>query len=177
MTPDDKPTPNSFEDLISSFQVLHIVSEALSQIRSGNDAAAVTPTISRIHQKFKQCEQLLDNLPGGSMTRRDQLEEIEQLRQSLQRKRLLLDRYAKHDVISRVISQRSMPGSTGDEVTFIAEQNPTLNHDARQVDRPQISTVHHSAIDNDMKMDDDFGDISGVADSLPKDDVLMGLEI
>lgn len=174
-------TPN---ELVSSFQVLHLVAEVLSQILSGNDATSITPTISRIHQKFKQCEKTLESLPGGSMTRAEQLEEIERLREDLRRKRDLLDQYAKHDVIARVLTQQPIPEveSEGKSTRTNTDSSAALNLSQPANERARLSTNPHDVTDPDtvMKMDEDFGDISGVPDTLQKDssdDVLMGLEI
>lgn len=177
----NKPKPP--KDFVSSFQVLHFVADALSKIMSGSDAALVTASMSRIHQRFKECESTLDSLPGGSMTRKEQLEEIERLRESLQRKRDLLDRYSKHEIFSQALSQQALPDTEDEGQSGVenVDSNPNLNSD-NGADRGRSAGGAHTINDPDpvVKMDDDFGDISGVPDSLTKDssdDVLMGLEI
>lgn len=171
------------KDFVSSFQVLHFVADALSKIMNGNDAALVSASISRIHQRFKECELTLDSLPGGGMTRKEQLEEIERLRESLRRKQDLLGRYAKHEIFSRVVNQQALTvaGDEGRSGVENVDSDPNLNSDGGG-DRTRSTGGTHTMNDSDavVKMDDDFGDISGVPDSLTKDssdDVLMGLEI
>lgn len=165
------------DKLVSSFQVLDIVAEALSQIHSGHDAATVTPTIARIHQKFKECESILDSLPGGGMTKQDQLEEIQRLRESLQRKRDLVERYSRHDVISRVLTQGTVPPhQTNSAPNTAAQVNNNAANDTQQDYQPQNDSDAHM-------IDDDSFDVSGVQglhDGLGKDttdEVLMDFEL
>lgn len=201
--------PKSYDELVSSFQVLHMVAEAMTQIMSGSDAALVTPTLSRIQQKFASCEQILDNLPGGSMTHNEQIQEIQRLRENLKRKRQLLERYGKHDVIARAISTRTTAGgitnatkpkikskSTRPSSSIATSITPatitattttlssTVNNKNISMQPPtqpqpgQVeSQVQLQQTENDNVMEDDFGEITGVTESLPKDDELLGLEI
>lgn len=171
--PNDRRTP---DELVSSFQVLDLVAEALSQIQSGHDPAAVTPTIARIHQKFKDCETILDSLPGGAMTKQDQLDEIRQLRESLQRKRDLVERYSRHDAISRVLAQGSVPGH---QTSTVPDPTAEANNEAEGDAQPDYQ--QESGADTHM-IDDSF-DVSGVQslhDTLGKDstdEVLMDFEL
>lgn len=176
MVTEDPHVSQNPDELISSFQVLDLVAEALSQIQSGHDPAAVTPTIARIHQKFKECEIILDSLPGGAMTKQDQLVEIQRLRESLQRKRALVERYSRHDVISRVLTQDNAPQRQTSTVP-----GPAVEVDNEAEDDAQPDYQQESGADSHM-IDDSF-DVSGVQslhDSLGKDatdEVLMDFEL
>lgn len=159
-------------ELVSSFQVLNIVAEALSQIQTGSDPAVVTPTIARIQQKFKQCEGMLDKLPCGGMTKQDQLDEIQRLRDSLKRKRDLVERYSRHHVISRVLSQRnlSLAGKDGSENPM-----PGVNNGNETGDRSQPTNHGHAVADTHM-IDHDFGDVPGLGKD-SANEVLLDLDL
>lgn len=188
MVPDEMRVPPSPEQLISSFQVLHLVADALSQITTGEDSASVTPTIARIHAKIAQCEAALDALPGGSMTRADQLAEIDRLRTALLRKRDLVRRYARHDLVARVLAQRALP--TGREST-VPDPGASDAPDATAADGDTAGPEDTAAAEqagsdgeaDGMRIEDNFDDVSGVpalGDGIAKDsadDVLMGLGI
>lgn len=209
MMPEEAGVPKSYDELVSSFQVLHMVAEAMTQIMSGSDAALVTPTLSRIQQKFASCEQILDNLPGGSMTHNEQIQEIQRLRDNLKRKRQLLERYGKHDVIARALSKRTTAGgitnaskpkikskptrpssiatsmtpatitaTTTTSSSTVNNKNMSMQQQPTQPQPSQVeSQVQLQQTDNDNVMEDDFGEITEVTESLPKDDELLGLEI
>lgn len=148
-------------ELVSSFQILHLVSSALDLILNGAEPSAISSAIGKIEARFEKSETVLDGLPGGGMTRTEQVEEIERLRRGLETKRGLVDKYAKHDVLSRVLAQRAIP-----------EKPDEVDED----------------MTGDMMMKMDGGSFAGVGVSgeehhlagLSKDgadDVLMGLEI
>lgn len=175
MVTEEPRVPQTANELVSSFQVLNLVSEALNQVLSGGDAASITPALAQIYRKFKQCEGILDRLPGGHMTRNEQMAEIDRLRSSLKSKQLLIERYATHSVMARALADRALPDTDmdGDAANTAGVRGSLVQDDAHDVSVPDIG----------MKMSDAFGDVSGVQglqDGLPKDstdDVLMGLEM
>lgn len=162
MVPDESKKSSPIgRELVHSFQVLAAVNEALGLIEQGADASAVRRATSSVQERFDKCEAILDRLPGGALTRADQEAEIRRLGEELERKRSLVSRYSEHDVISRVLAQRSLPSKDGDAVDAV---------DAGEDAPAEIE-------DDMMKMDrDSFGDVE-IAKQDESEDMLMGLEI
>lgn len=144
MVPDEKPKQKP-EELIRSFQILDLVAKALDQIANGADVTAVTPTITQLHQRIAACEKILNNLPGGDMTQNEQLAEIARLRDSLKRKRDLVQRYGKHDLIARVAMQSAIPQDDGDaaDVADAADMDMTFP----DVQEDALGVVHDDGDD------------------------------
>lgn len=159
MVPDEsrKAAPTGSE-LVSSFQILELVGEALQQISDGADTSVVTRSIAATRERFEKCEGVLERLPGGSLTRKDQLAETRRLGEELERKRALVGRYAEHDLVARVLAEKAVPG----------KEDGAMEDDA---------DVSEDADDVMMKMDEEgFGDVEGM-DKDVAEDVLMGLDI
>lgn len=145
-------------ELVSSFQILELIVETLQHISDGADTSAVTRSIASVRERFDKCEGILERLPGGSLTRTDQLAEIRRLGEELERKRALVTRYAEHDLVARVLAEKAVPG----------KEDATMHDDADVAD---------DADDVMMKMDEEgFGDVDGM-DKDVAEDVLMGLDI
>ena len=161
------------EELVSSFQILDQVGEAMKLICDGADPTSVTPIITRIHQRFEKCERLLDRLPGGSMTRAEQLEEIKRLKDGYDRKKQLVAQYSQHDLIARALADSAIPEGSPD--TKAADEALHQDPDPTNEDMPTEHDV--------MKIDDEFANDSEDNDldvDLPKDstdDVLMRFDL
>lgn len=90
------------KDLVKTFQVLDSVAKVLIMILEGKDAATVSPAVAKLHARFQHCESVLDNLPGGDMTKEVQLRKIKSLRDSISKRRALVEKYANLDVLRAI---------------------------------------------------------------------------
>eukprot|EP00177_Eucheuma_denticulatum_P000094 GFKZ01000163.1.p1 GENE.GFKZ01000163.1~~GFKZ01000163.1.p1 ORF type:complete len:131 (-),score=42.66 GFKZ01000163.1:1089-1481(-) len=97
------------EQLVSIFQILDMVGQALQQMQEGAEEGAIRRSMSVIQERLSKCDGVLDGLAGGGMTREDQVKEIERLGAELKRKRELVGRYAEQDIVRRVLAQRAIP--------------------------------------------------------------------
>lgn len=158
MVPEDsrKPVPTGSE-LVSSFQILSLVGDALHRISDGSDSTSVTRALTQVRDRFARCESTLDRLAGGSLTRLDQLAEIRRLNAELERKRVLVQRYAEHDLVARVLAQKAVP----------QKEEDAMEDDARE----------EGDTDEMMKMEEEvFAEVDGIEKEVAED-VLMGLDI
>lgn len=151
MGPEEK-SGQSPQELIHTFQILDNVAEILRIIQRGADASELTPVTNKLSQNFAKCESVLDRLAGGSMTRTEQLTEISRLKEGLQRKRELVERYGTHDLIARVVAQRAIPETEGGD--------DGVEGDDLDMEFPDVAG------------DDSLGVVGGEGD-----DVIMGLGI
>ena len=171
MVPDEKAKQSS-EQFVRSFQVLHLVAKVLSQISEGANSSSITPTIAEIQKRFESCQKTLDNLPGGAMSKAEQVAEIARLKDSLNRKRALVKRYGEHDLIARAKRDLDKPYADND----LVQRAPMAA--ASQPDHTQDEDVQQVVADS-ADIDMDFGNDTGegiVVDN-ENDDVIMGLGI
>lgn len=128
-------------ELVKSFQILDSIASILSMVLEGADAASVSPAIAKLQGRFQQCEALLDNLPGGDMSKDEQEQKIKSLRESIARRRQLVSKYANLGVLHQIAettpstagvvsaglpsaSPNSLPGSAG---TFQAAMSQAMD--------------------------------------------------
>lgn len=101
-------------ELVKTFQILDSVASILSMVLDGADAASVSPAIAKLKGRFEQCEALLDNLPGGDMSKDEQEQKINSLRESIARRRQLVSKYANLGVLHQIAE--TTPGTAGASV-------------------------------------------------------------
>lgn len=160
MVPDEtKKSAPAGANLVSSFQVLHVVNDALKLIEQGEDASDVRRAILTVQERFEKCEGILDRLPGGALTRADQEAEIRRLREELERKRALVAHFSAKDIISRVLAQRAIPAQDADGMD--PEDNVP----------PEMDDVDMIKMDPDGFADEPMEKVDEA------DDMLMGLGI
>lgn len=170
MVPEGK-AKQSPEEFIRSFQVLHLVAKALSRISEGADATSITPTIAELQKRFDSCQKTLDNLPGGAMSKAEQVAEIARLKQSLNRKRDLVKRYGEHDLIARAKRDLDKPYADNDLVSRAPIQ-ASAPEDGGQEQGAQAGA---EGADIDMDFANDSGE--GIVADNENDDVIMDLGI
>lgn len=160
MMPDEarKPVPTGSE-LVSSFQILSLVGETLRLIHDGADTTATTRALTQLRERFERCEGMLDRLPGGCLTRAEQVREIARLHEELERKRKLVRQYAEHDLVARVLAQKPVAPQK-EEMAMEDDGAEEANEEAEDV-----------MIDEEV-----FADVDGMGKDVG-DDVLMGLDI
>lgn len=107
------PKPPSPNDYVKKFQVMDNVASVLSMVLDGTDSATVSSTVAKVHAKFQECEQLLDTLPGGEMSKQEQKKKIEDLKASIAKRRALVAKYANMDLLQKIALQPSpLPSPT-----------------------------------------------------------------
>ncbi|CAN8065735.1 unnamed protein product [Agarophyton chilense] len=95
---------------VKQFRFMDIVANALQEVQEGADETSITSTMRKLQAKFAACDATLKALPGGNLTRRNQVAEIKRLKENLDSKEYLLQQlYSKHDLISRFLAQRAIP--------------------------------------------------------------------
>ncbi len=138
MAGSSEESPN---ELVKTFQILDNVAAILTMILEGADAASVSPAVAKLHARFQRCESVLDNLPGGDMSKDEQKEKIKSLRESITRRRQLIAKYSNLGVLHQIVdsgtsamgggsigipsaSPGSLPGSAG---TFQAAMSQAMD--------------------------------------------------
>lgn len=88
--------------LVKKFQILDRVSNVLSMILDGTDPATVSSSVSKLHARFHECEQLLENLPGGEMSKQEQEDKIKELTASLAKRKALVAKYRNLEALQKI---------------------------------------------------------------------------
>ncbi len=107
------PKPPSSNEYVKKFQVMDSVASVLSMILDGRDSGLVSSAIAKVYAKFQECEQFLDTLPGGDMSKVEQKRKIEDLKASIARRKALVAKYANMDVLQKIAIQPSPLPSPG----------------------------------------------------------------
>lgn len=96
------PAKKSPSELVKTFQVLDNVAKVLSMVLDGTEASTVSSTVAKIHSRFQECETLLENLPGGSMSKVEQNRKIEELTSSINKRKSLVSKYGNLDLLRQI---------------------------------------------------------------------------
>lgn len=88
--------------MVKKFQVLDRVSNVLSMILDGTDPATVSSAVSKLHARFHECEQLLENLPGGEMSKQEQEAKIKELTAALAKRKALVAKYRNLEALKKI---------------------------------------------------------------------------
>lgn len=162
-------------ELVSSFQILSLVGEALERICEGSESGTVRQSVKRIGDRFCECEGILDGLAGGSLSHGEQVAEIGRLRDELERKRGMVRKYAGHDVFGGVVVGRKGEMETDGEGDKVG--GGVMEDDAERIKEVDKGVGEAGAEDVMMKMEEEvFGEV-GEMEKEVGEDVLMGLDI
>lgn len=127
------PTQTSQSDLVKTFQILDNVAAVLTMVLSGAEASAVSSSVAKIHSKFQECEALLDNLPGGDMSKIEQNRKIEELTASIAQKKALVAKYGNLDLLRQIALSTSGPTEPAPQ-NAISVSPSYQNHAAQSLD-------------------------------------------
>lgn len=106
---DGRETMHTGAELVSRFEILEVVGQALWQMHEGAEESEVRRTLGMLQERFEKCEEVLERLPGGGLTKGDQMGEIKRLGEELAKKRGLVERYMQQDIVHRVLAERALP--------------------------------------------------------------------
>mmetsp|Transcript_2384 Transcript_2384/g.7126 ORF Transcript_2384/g.7126 Transcript_2384/m.7126 type:complete len:105 (+) Transcript_2384:108-422(+) len=85
-------------NLVEEMRLMHLVSAVLEKIASGKDESEVLTAVSKLNEKFRSCETVLNMLPAGDLTHADQVELLKSLQERLAKTRELIEKYKNLEI-------------------------------------------------------------------------------
>eukprot|EP00189_Rhodosorus_marinus_P012655 CAMPEP_0184746196 /NCGR_PEP_ID=MMETSP0315-20130426/8738_1 /TAXON_ID=101924 /ORGANISM="Rhodosorus marinus, Strain UTEX LB 2760" /LENGTH=109 /DNA_ID=CAMNT_0027218621 /DNA_START=25 /DNA_END=357 /DNA_ORIENTATION=+ len=89
-------------DLVSEMRLMHLVSSMLEKIAQGKDEPEILSAVNALNDRFRSCENILDTLPSGDLTRAEQLDLLKSLHDRLHRTREMVQNYQSLEVFKIV---------------------------------------------------------------------------
>lgn len=89
---------------MEAFRILPDVRLILEKVRDSADPQEVRTALASLNQRFRHCDELLDNLPGPSLTKTAQLEILRKLQEKLNRRRCGRALFTKWRLVSCFIT-------------------------------------------------------------------------